>query len=161
VGISGEASPCLQLGSENSCCPARSLSHIFRGDSSLYLGFLTLIAIWLGLLQFFLLKWGQAPDPQFLVRGGAGAAGLCGLWILVLVPTERLRLFNGLRIGASAATAIGTILALLFLSGKSLYGWNFGPRQNPRSVYLLGAPFVMALVRLWAVWRPRPLEPSP
>lgn len=140
----------------------RVLSLIFLAViPSLCLGFLTLIAIWLGLLQFFLLKWGQTPDPQFLVLGCAGAVGLWGLWILVLVPAERLRLFHGLRIGATAATAIGMILALLFLSRKGLYGWNFDPRQNPRSVYLLGAPFVMALVRLRAVWRPRPLEPSP
>ena len=121
---------------------------------SLYLGSLTLVALWLGIMQFFLLKVGQVPDPQFLVLGFAGAAGLWGLWILVLVPAERLRLSNRLRIGATAASITGIILALLFLSGKSVYGWNLGPRQNLRWAYLLGAPLLLALVRLWDVWRP-------
>jgi len=128
---------------------------------TLYLGFLTLLALWIGVMQFFLLKWGQAPDPQFLVLSSAGAAGLCGLWMLLLIPGERLRVCPGLRVSATAATAIGMVLAVLFLSGQSMYGWNFHPRQNLRSVYLLGAPLLLAVSLLWRTWRPRPLEPGP
>jgi len=134
---------------------------VFAVIPSLYLGFLTVLALWIGVMQFFLLKWGQAPDPQFLVLGSAGAAGLCGLWMLLLIPGERLRVSPGLRLSATAATAIGMVLALLFLSGQSLYGWNFHPRQNLRSVYLLGAPLLLAMGLLWHTWRPRSLEPGP
>jgi hypothetical protein len=120
---------------------------------SLYLGFLTFVALWLGVMQFFLLKPGQAPDPQFLVLGSAGAVGLWGLWVLVLIPVERLRLSNGLRIAANAASVAGIMLAITFLSGNSLYGWSFGPHQNLTSVYMLGGPLLLALVRIFDVWR--------
>ena len=120
---------------------------------SLYLGFLTFVALWLGVMQFFLLKPGQAPDPQFLVLGSVGAVGLWGLWVLVLIPVERLRLSNGLRIAATAASVAGIMLAITFLSGDSLYGWSFGPHQNLTSIYMLGGPLLLAHVRIFEVWR--------
>jgi hypothetical protein len=126
---------------------------------SLYLSLLTFLALWIGLVQFYFLRPGQVPDPQFLVLGILGAFGLCGLWVLVLVPTERLRQSNRLRFAATAASVIGMMLALIFLSGKSLYGWHFNPHEDPRSVYVLGAPVLFALVRLINLWRP--LQPNP
>jgi len=133
----------------------RALSLVCFGIiPSLGLGFLTLVALWLGVMQFVLLKWGQAPDPQFIVLGVSGTVGLWGLWILVLVPTERLRRSNRLRSTATLATGIGMLLALLFLSRGSLYGWTFGPRLSVRSVYLLGAPLLLASARVVDVWRP-------
>jgi len=86
---------------------------------SLYLGLLTLIALWIGAMQLSLLRPGQAPDSQFLVLGSAGAAGLVGFWILVLIPPERLRSSNLLRIAATAASTVGIALAIIFLSGEA------------------------------------------
>jgi hypothetical protein len=126
----------------------------FAGIPSLYLGFLTLLALWMGVVQFFLLSWWRAPDLQFLVLGSAGAAGLCGLWMLILISTERLRASAHLRVCVTMATSAGMVLALLFLLGKSVYGWNFGNHPNIRALYLLGAPFLLALVLLYHIWRP-------
>jgi hypothetical protein len=121
---------------------------------SLYLSLLTFLALWIGLVQFYFLRPGQVPDPQFLVLGILGAVGLCGLWFLVLVPTERLRQFKRLRFAATAASVIGMMVALIFLSGTSLYGWHFNPHKDARSVYILGAPILFALVRLINVGDP-------
>ena len=127
---------------------------VFAVVPTLYLGFLTLLALWMGAMQFFLLKWGHVPDPQFLVLGCAGAAGLCGLWMLILIPIERLRGSARLRAGATAASSVGMVLALLFLSGKRIYNWDFGTHPDIRSVYLLGAPFLLTLGLLYKAWRP-------
>jgi hypothetical protein len=116
------------------------------------------VALWMGVMQFFLLRWGRAPDPQFLVLGCAGAAGLCGLWMLILIPIERLRRSTRLRAGATATSSIGMVLALLFLSGRGLYSWDFGTHPNIKSVYLLGAPFLLTLGLLYEAWRPQCLE---
>ena len=132
---------------------------VFAGIPSLYLGLLTLLALWMGLLQFLLLNWRHAPDPQFLVLGSAGAAGLCGLWMLILIPTRRLRTSTGLRFGATIASTTGMVLALLFLSGKGIYGWNLGIHPAIRSLYLIGAPFLLALVLLFETWRPSKSRP--
>jgi hypothetical protein len=82
-------------------------------------------------MQFFLLKWGRAPDPQFLLLGCAGAAGLCGLWMLILIPIERLRSSPSLRAGATVASLVGMLLALLFLSGK---GFMVGISESIRTL---------------------------
>jgi hypothetical protein len=131
---------------------------VFAVVPSLCLGLLTLLALWMGAMQFFLLKWGRAPDPQLLVLGCTGAAGLCGLWMLILIPIERLRGSARLRGGATVASLIGMVLALLFLSGKGIYGWDFGNHPDIRSAYLLGAPFLLTLGLLYEAWRP--LKPS-
>ena len=122
---------------------------------SLHLDLLTLIALRIGVVQFFLLRPGQAPESRFLVLGSAGAAGLLGSWILIIIPADRLQSSSLLRIAVTAASIVGIPLAIVFLSGGSVYAWNLGASPGSLALYLFCAPQFPLLAKLRKLWIPR------